>query len=154
MKRRVSGNVIPEREAAGWELLIHRTFWRLPLSGCKQSGDSVIVKNEVNLILFMIRLSRVEPREENSSLTAYLLWGTLYNENYIFYYTKTSGRMHQDTFVVFVLLRKFRQVIRWIQWKIVMNWQMVWRFHVWGYGTYKAAEGNNESIIKTAIEAG
>ena len=23
-----------------------------------------------------------------------------------------------------------------------------------GYGTYKAAEGNNESIIKTAIEAG
>ena len=36
----------------------------------------------------------------------------LYNENYIFYYTKASGRMHQDTFVVFVLLRKFRQVIR------------------------------------------
>ena len=31
----------------------------------KRSGDSVIVKNEVNLILFMIRLSRVEPREEN-----------------------------------------------------------------------------------------
>ena len=23
-----------------------------------------------------------------------------------------------------------------------------------GYGTYKAAEGNNEGIIKTAIEAG
>ena len=57
----------------------------------KESGDSVIVKREA---LYRQSKQGGTARRELVPYSIFAVRDFLYNENYIFYYTKASGRMH------------------------------------------------------------